>query len=107
MKPGFRKPFSFSIQKKVFDIHKLKAQGVRIVHRASGAVGESRDTRSPAQNKKIALRRLTQSDKFREWLKVRAAAVIRGVAAIEDGIDGALQPPYVEVPYRKTSSLAS
>jgi protein subunit release factor B len=38
--------------------------GVRIVHKASGAVGEARDQRSQAQNKKAAFLRMAHSDKF-------------------------------------------
>ena len=41
--------------------------GVRIIHKESGAVGESRDTRSQAQNKKIALKRLVDSPEFKLW----------------------------------------
>ena len=42
--------------------------GCRIIHRESGAVGESREERSQWQNKKIALRRLTEHPKFKVWL---------------------------------------
>lgn len=41
---------------------------VRIIHRESGAVGESREHRSQLQNKKAAWRRMTESGKFRVWL---------------------------------------
>jgi hypothetical protein len=42
--------------------------GTRIVHRPSGAVGESREERSQLQNKKAAFRRMTRTGKFRVWL---------------------------------------
>jgi protein subunit release factor B len=38
---------------------------VRIVHRASGAVGESQDERSQLQNKRRAFRRMVESDRFK------------------------------------------
>ena len=45
------------------------SSGVRIIHRASGAVGESRETRSQFQNKKIAFRRMAETEKFKLWVK--------------------------------------
>ena len=44
---------------------------VRIVHRASGARGECRETRSQAQNKKIAFRRMVETPTFQAWLKMQ------------------------------------
>lgn len=41
---------------------------VRITHPASGASGEARDSRSQHQNKKNALKRMTQDPKFRVWV---------------------------------------
>jgi hypothetical protein len=42
--------------------------GVRIRHKDSGAVGESREHRSQLQNKKAAFRRMTEHKKFGVWL---------------------------------------
>lgn len=42
--------------------------GVRIIHRESGAVGESREERSQLQNKKNALQRMSEHWKFKMWL---------------------------------------
>lgn len=41
---------------------------VRIVHRASGAVGESREHREQLQNKKAAFRRMAESPVFKQWV---------------------------------------
>jgi protein subunit release factor B len=38
--------------------------GVRIIHRASGARGESREERSQLQNKKNAFRRMAETPAF-------------------------------------------
>jgi protein subunit release factor B len=38
---------------------------VKIVHRASGAVGEAQDERSQLQNKRLAFRRMAESNKFK------------------------------------------
>jgi hypothetical protein len=43
--------------------------GVRIVHRASGAVGESREQRSQYQNKRAAFKRMTETKEFKLWLR--------------------------------------
>lgn len=42
---------------------------VRIVHRASGAVGESQEERSQLQNKKTAFRRMSETTTFKLWVK--------------------------------------
>jgi protein subunit release factor B len=42
--------------------------GVRIIHRASGAVGESREHRSQLENKRAAFKRMAESQKFKTWL---------------------------------------
>nr|WP_099021214.1 peptide chain release factor-like protein [Mycolicibacterium palauense] len=43
--------------------------GVRVTHRASGAVGEARDERSQLQNKRLAFKRMAQTSTFRTWVK--------------------------------------
>jgi protein subunit release factor B len=47
--------------------------GVRCVHRASGAVGESRRGRSQLANRKNALERLIETKEFKLWLKQKTA----------------------------------
>ncbi len=44
---------------------------VRIVHRASGAVGESQEERSQLQNKRTAFRRMVATPKFQAWLRIQ------------------------------------
>lgn len=77
-----KKELLFSITKKDFDVQTFRSggpggqhqnvtdSGARIVHRASGAVGESRTERSQFVNKKQAFIRLVNSKKFQTWLKV-------------------------------------
>lgn len=45
-----------------------RSTGVRIIHKASGAVGESREERSQLQNKRKALEKLVKTVKFKIWL---------------------------------------
>jgi protein subunit release factor B len=42
--------------------------GVRVTHRASGAVGRATDERTQLQNKKLAFRRMAESQLFRAWV---------------------------------------
>ena len=58
------------------------ASGTRIVHHASGAVGESREERSQPQNTKTALRRLVDSKAFRSWVRLEAAMRARNLGLI-------------------------
>lgn len=46
--------------------------GVRCRHRASGAVGESREHRTQKENKRAAFRRMAQSDTFQKWARMTA-----------------------------------
>ena len=47
--------------------------GVRITHIASGCTGESRTERSQKANIKLAFLRLTESPKFKTWLRIEIA----------------------------------
>jgi len=67
----------FTLNKKDFEIQTFRSggsggqhqnktnTGVRIIHKKSGAVGESREHKSQLQNKKAAFTRLTKTDKFK------------------------------------------
>ena len=46
--------------------------GVRLIHKNSGARGESRNHKSQLQNKKEALKRLTQTKEFKMWVARKA-----------------------------------
>lgn len=80
----------FSITKKDFEIqtfcsggpggqHQNKTEsGVRIVHKDSEAVGESRTERSQHSNKKIAFKRLSETKKFKIWLNRKVFEISKG-----------------------------
>jgi protein subunit release factor B len=69
-----------SITKKDFEVQTFRSggkggqnqnkveSGVRIIHKESGAVGESRRERSQGQNKKLAFEHLIKTPKFKVWL---------------------------------------
>jgi protein subunit release factor B len=89
----------FSVTKADFDIqtfasggpggqHQNKTQsGVRIVHRDSGAVGESRESRSQHQNKEAAFLRLVETSKFKAWHKRRTAELLGTVESVESRVN--------------------
>ena len=52
------------------------ASGVRCTHKDSGAVGLSRDTRSQSKNKRTAFKRMTETQKFKNWVKVRVSQLL-------------------------------
>jgi len=54
------------------------SSGVRIIHRESGAVGEARDTRSQLENKRAALKRMTETTKFKMWVNMVCAEISSG-----------------------------
>lgn len=43
--------------------------GVRVVHLASGAVGEARDSRDQLHNKRAAFKRMTETREFKTWMR--------------------------------------
>lgn len=72
-----------SLTKKDFEIQHFRAGGnggqhadkastaVRIIHRDSGAVGESREHRQQSQNTKAAFKRMAESPKFKRWVNAQ------------------------------------
>jgi len=103
-----KKEHLFSITKDHFDIqtfcaggpggqHQNKVEsGVRIVHKASGAVGESRTDRSQHRNKKLALERLAKTKEFRLWLNQKVHEVISG-KTIEQRVEEAMAPGNIKI----------
>ena len=65
--------------------------GVRVRHVPSGAVAESRDTRSQGENKQSAFRKMAESQKFQLWAKIEAARRM-GQETLEDRVERAMQP---------------
>jgi len=97
------KELLFSVTKKDFDIQYFctggpggqsqnkTASGVRIVHKDSGAIGECREEREQSKNKKIAFKRLTSSDKFQLWLKIKTSEMLMH-ETIEQQLERILAP---------------
>jgi len=98
------KKLLFSVTKDDFDIQTFRAggkggqyqnkteSGIRIIHRDSGAVGESRDGRSQHDNKIKAFRRLVDSPKFKSWHRQEVARRLGRVQDIERTVADAMDP---------------
>lgn len=75
--------------------------GVRIVHAASGATGESREHRSQLQNKKAAFERLTKSATFTTWHKMECARRMGQLAGIDEKVADGMSPRNLTVEGKK------
>jgi protein subunit release factor A len=51
-------------------------QGVRMTHRASGAVGTGRETRSVTQNRRAAFLHAVSTSKFKNWHRIETARLM-------------------------------
>jgi protein subunit release factor B len=103
-----KKELLFSVQKKDFKIQTFRAggkggqnqnkvsSGVRIIHEESGARGECRNYRHQYQNKKEALRRLTDSKEFKLWLNRKALEVIEG-KRLEEKVEEQMRPENLKI----------
>jgi protein subunit release factor B len=110
-----KREFLFSLTKKDFIIEALNAGGsggqhqnrtysaIRIKHPASGAVGESREERSQHANKKIAFKRLTETEKFKKWLKIKCAQISSG-KTIEEIVEEITQEQFIKTKQKMRKS---
>lgn len=79
------------------------ASACRVVHKDSGAVGESREHKSQHQNKKAAFERMAMSSKMQNWLKLEAGRRLvsgeetrRREAAIVDAVERQMSPSNIK-----------
>jgi len=85
-----KKELLYSLTKKDFTIQTFRSggpggqhqnktdSGVRLIHKDSGAVGESRQFKSQHQNKKAALKRLVEHPKFKIWNNRKCHEIMSG-----------------------------
>ena len=106
-----KKELLFSITKKDFEIQTFRSggkggqnqnkveSGVRIIHKASGAVGESREERHQLQNKKKAFKRLTETEKFKNWLLTETSLIAYGKDKMARELDELLSEKNLVIEY--------
>lgn len=101
----------FSITKKDFEVQAFRAGGkggqhqnktslaIRIIHKASGAVGECRNHRHQVQNKKEAFLRMYNSSKFQVWFSRKKAETVMNLQSVERQVDNAMRSENLKVEY--------
>lgn len=98
----------FSVTLKDCEVQEFRAGGpggqkqnktssaVRVIHRSSGARGESREQRSQLQNKRTAFRRMTETTAFKVWLN-HEIMVRDGVKTPEERVEEDMRPENLRV----------
>lgn len=105
------KTLLFSLTKKDFEVQTFctggkggqhrnaKQNGVRIIHKASGARAEHRDGRDQAKNKAEAFKKLVESKAFKAWHKYEVARRLGQVKDIEKAVADAMRSENLLIEY--------
>lgn len=67
------------------------SSGVRLTHRASGAVGEAADSRDQPANRSAAFKKLVSTPKWRVWFN-EMCLVSSGQKSLQQKVDEAMAP---------------
>jgi len=73
------------------------ATGIRLTHVPSGVSVECRETKSRAQNEKLALRKLANNKMFRAWCGMQLQAQEEGFKNVEAKVDSLMESPNLKV----------
>lgn len=73
----------------------------RCTHIASGAVGQSEESRSQHKNKELAFLRMAETKKFKDWHKIEVAKVTGKIKEINDSVDLLMDESLIKVEINK------
>lgn len=102
----------FSVTRKDLEIEHFRAggkggqgqnkvnSGSRVRHKASGAVGEARDSRDQPVNTRNAFIRMTQTKEFQEWIKLEGMKASGLMAKIEAEVEASMTQANIKVETR-------
>jgi hypothetical protein len=76
-----------------------KQNGVRCIHRASGARAEHRDGRDQRKNKEEAFRKCCESPQFTAWHRIEVMRRLGTLREVDDAVDAALNPANLQIEY--------
>lgn len=83
--------------------HRNKTEStVTLTHPESGVTVKAGDEKSQHRNKRIALRRLTESRKFKSWVRVQASMMEEGYRSVEDKVTELMKDKNLKVEYINT-----
>lgn len=80
------------------NVNKVES-GVRCIHRASGAVAQSCDTRDQFRNRRSAFKRMTETPEFKAWHKLETARRM-GQPSIDELVDRAMDERNLIIEFR-------
>jgi protein subunit release factor B len=70
---------------------------VRCTHRESGAVGESDQTRSQHENRRIAFLKMSETKTFKTWHKIKCARLVGEQMSIEEIVEKQMHSGNIKV----------
>lgn len=70
---------------------------VRCTHKASGAVGESDETRDQRKNRESAFEKMCNTDRFKSWHKTEVARRMGTLKQIDEEVEKLMKPVNIKV----------
>jgi protein subunit release factor A len=74
-----------------------KQNGVRLIHRASGARAEHRDGRDQGKNRREAFLKLLETPEWKAWSKMEVSRRLGLITAAENAVEEAMAAPNLRI----------